>query len=182
MGTTTQINNFNKNRWAVRFSNFPNMTGVKELDLHVMNDYVTAFNVPDISIPMLNSTFLHYRQLHPATKGSRDLQTINIEFNIDEHMHNWFMLYSWMYKMLHGETCGRKNIDGKELVREDAIDVIEVCLLDNDNKIVSKLKFHHCILNNLSSLVLKYSGSEIGTIIATFECEYLSFGLETDEE
>ena len=47
MGTTTQINNFNKNRWAVRFSNFPNMTGVKELDMHVMNDYVKSFNVPE---------------------------------------------------------------------------------------------------------------------------------------
>lgn len=181
-GMTTEINNFNKNKWLIRFSNVPNMTGRNDIDVHVLNNYIKSINIPDISIPMLESIMLHHRQLHPATTGDRNLQTINIEFNIDEKMKNWFLLYCWLYYMKHGQTCGRTNLDGIELVREDAIDVIELCMLNNDDEVISKLKFHHCIINNLSSLDLKYGSSEIGTIIATFEVESLSFDLETKEE
>lgn len=181
-GLTTQINNYNKNKWKVRFSNIPNMTGQK-IDIHVLNNYVREFNVPDITIPMLTSITGHERQLHPNTIGSRDLQTINIAFTIDEHMYNYWLLYTWLYQMRHGKTLpDRTNLDGVPLVRMDCIDVIELCLLDNDKKIISKMKFHHCILNNMGALDLKYSDSELGTMVCTFEVENVSFEVNTEGE
>jgi len=181
-GITSQINDFNKNKFMVRFSNVPNMTGYDKIDVHVLNNYVQAFNIPDVSIPMLTSVFGHERQLHPNTIGSRDLQTINMEFKIDEHMFNFWLMYSWLYNMRHGKTCGKKSLKGEELVRMDCIDCIELCLLDNDNHLISKLRFHHCIINNISALDLSFKSSDLGTMVVTFEVEDMSFHVETDEE
>lgn len=181
-GITTQINNYNNDNFLIRFSNFPNLTNKKDIDMHVFNNYVQNINIPDISIPMLTSVFGHERQIHPNTIGSRDLQTINLQFKIDEKMFNWYAMYCWLWGMRHGQTCGRTSLKGEELVRMDAIDCIEICMLNNDKEIISKLKFHHCILNNLSSLELKYGESETASFICTFEVENMSFDLETKEE
>lgn len=180
-GITTQINDFHKNKFQVRFSNIPNFTG-RDIDIHVVDNYITAFNVPDISIPMLTSISGHLRQLHPNTIGSRDLQTINLEMKIDEHMYNWWLMYSWLYKMRHGATSSRTAEGTEPLVRMDSIDTIELCLLDNDGHIVSKLRFHQCILSNISSLDLKFSDAETGTMVLTFEVEEMSFDVETEED
>lgn len=181
-GITSQINDFNKDKFQVRFSNVVNMTGYEHIDSHVLNNYVQEFNIPDVSIPMLTSVFGHERQLHPSPIGSRDLQTINILFKIDEHMFNFWLMYAWLGNMRRGKTCGKTDLKGKELLRMDCIDCIELCLLDNDDHLVSKMKFHHCILSNISSLDLSVKGSEIGTMTCTFEYEEMTFDVETEEE
>lgn len=171
---TSSINNYNKNKFIVRFSNVPDFTG-KNIDVHVLNNYLKSFQIPDISIPMLTSIYEHNRQLHPNTIGSRDLQTINIVFNIDEEMKNWYLLYSWLYGMRHGKTCGKKDLKGNELIRMDCIDSIDVIFLNNDDEIVSKLSFKHCILNNIGSVELEYGASELGSFVTTFEVEDIEF-------
>lgn len=173
-GLTSVINNFNKNKFIVRFSNIPDFTG-KGIDVHVLNNYLKSFQIPDISISTLASIYGHTRQLHPNTIGSRDLQTINIVFNIDEEMKNWFLLYSWLYAMRHGKTCGRKNLKEQELVRMDNIDSIDIIFLTNEDEIVSKLSFKNCVLNNIGSIELEYGASELGSFVTTFEVEDIEF-------
>lgn len=181
-GLTTQINDYHKNKFEVRFSNVPNMTGYDKIDIHVFNNYIKGINLPDLSIPMLYSTTGQYRQLHPSPIGSRELHTVSIEFKIDEHMFNYWMLSSWLYQMRFGKPCGKKSLRGEELLRFDCIDAIEVCALDNDGRVISKIRFKHCIINNLSSLDLKYGAAELGTMIATFEVEEMEFCVEAGDE
>lgn len=181
-GITTQINEFHKNKFVVRFSNVPNMTGYKGIDIHVLNNYLKAITIPDLSIPMLFSTTGQYRQLHPSPIGSRDLQTLTVEFKLDEHAFNYWLLSTWLYQMRHGHTCGKTSLKGEELLRMDCIDAIEVCFLDNDGHVLSKIRFKHCIINNLSSVDLKYGTAELGTMIATFEVEELEFVVEQGDE
>lgn len=181
-GVTTQINDFHKNKFIVRFSNMPNMTGYDDIDIHVFNNYIKSVNIPDLSIPMLYSTTGQYRQLHPSPIGSRDLQTVTVEFKIDEHMFNYWVLSSWLYMMRYGQTCGKKSLKNEELLRLDCIDVMEICLLDNDGRVISKIKFKHCIINNLSTIDLKYGSADLGSMIATFEVEELEFCVETGDD
>lgn len=181
-GVTTQINEFHKNKFEVRFSNVPNMTGYSGIDIHVLNNYLKAINIPDLAIPMLSSTSGQYRQLHPSPIGSRDLQTLTIEFKIDEHAFNYWLLSSWLYHMRYGQTCGKKSLKGEELLRFDCIDAIEICFLDNDGRVLSKMRFKHCIINNLSSLDLKYGSADLGTMIATFDVEELEFVVEQGDD
>ena len=77
------INTFNKNKFLVRFSNFPNFTNFK-LNMNVLNLYVESVTIPDLSIPMLQTVYMHERQLHPASIGARELQAVTITFQIDE--------------------------------------------------------------------------------------------------
>ena len=95
-GITTQINDFSNNKFIVRFSNLVNMTNY-DLDTHILDNYVRNVSVPDLSIPMLTSLYQHERQLHPNPIGARDLQTINIEFQLDENMQNYYLFYCWIY-------------------------------------------------------------------------------------
>jgi hypothetical protein len=87
-----------------------------------------------------------------------------------------------MWYMRHGQTCGKKNLLGEELVRFNSIDVIEVINPTNNNEVVSKLKFGHCILNNVSSVEFTNQSSELSKFTVTFEVETLDLDLMTDEE
>ena len=91
-----------------------------------------ATSIPDLSIPMLTSMYMHERQLHPNPIGARDLQSITIEFKLDEEMKNFYYFYCWIDAMRHGETCGKKSLKGEELLRMDCIDAIEIVSLNND--------------------------------------------------
>lgn len=175
------INNSNNNKFIVRFSNFPNFSGHR-LNMNNLNQYLESITIPDISIPMLSSIYNHERQLHPATIGQRDLQTLTITFQVDEARKNWYAFYSWMWFMRHGQTCGKTNLKGEELVRMDCIDTIEVINLTNNNEVVSKLKFGHCILNNVSSAEFTCQSSELSKFTVTFEVETVDLDLLTDEE
>lgn len=175
------INTYNKNKYQIRFSNFPNFTG-KTIDMNIFNLFLETFTVPDISIPMLKSVYMHENQLHPATLGARELQTITMTFQCDENLKNWYAFYSWIWFMRHGMSCGKKNLIGEELVRMDCIDVIEILHCNNNNEIISKMKFEHCILNNLSSMELNCQTSEIGKFTATFDVQSIDMDLLTDDE
>jgi hypothetical protein len=175
------INNSNNNKFIVRFSNFPNFTGHR-LNMNNLNQYLESITIPDISIPMLSSIYNHERQLHPATIGQRDLQTLTITFQVDEARKNWYAFYSWMWYMRHGQTCGKTNLKGEELVRMDCIDTIEVINLTNNGEVVSKLKFGHCILNNVSSTEFTCQSSELSKFTVTFEVETVDLDLLTNEE
>lgn len=180
-GITTQINDFSNNKFIVRFSNLVNMTNY-DLDTHILDNYVRNVSVPDLSIPMLTSLYQHERQLHPNPIGARDLQTINIEFQLDENMQNYYLFYCWIYWMRFGESCGKTNLKGEELLRMDCIDAIEVVSLNNNNKIISKMKFKHAIINNLAQLSLQYGTSDVVSFVATFDYENIELQLENTED
>lgn len=175
------INTYNKNKYQVRFSNFPNFTGHK-LNMNVLNLYCESITIPDISITILHSMYMHEDQKHPSPIGDRELQTITLTFQVDENQKNWYAFYKWMYFMRHGQTCGKKSLIGEELLRFDCIDTIEVLNCNNRGEIISKMKFHHCILNNISSMELNFQTSEIARFTVTFEVEKIDLDLLTDEE
>ena len=176
------INNSNGNKFIVRFSNFPNFTGKKLNVNNLLNQYLESVTVPDISISMLSSMYMHERQLHPASIGARDLQTITMTFQVDEARKNWHAFYAWMWYMRHGQTCGKKSLIGEELLRFDCIDTIELINLSNNNEVLSKMKFGHCILSNLGSAEFNCQTSELSNFTVTFEIETLDLDLLTDEE
>lgn len=176
------INNSNSNKFIVRFSNFPNFTGIKLNVNNLLNQYLESITVPDISIPMLTSIYEHERQLHPSPIGQRDLQTITMTFQVDECRKNWYAFYSWIWYMRHGMTCGKKSLIGEELLRYDCIDTIELINLNNKNEVISKMKFGHCILSNLGSAEFNCQQSELSKFTVTFEIETIDLDLLTDEE
>lgn len=180
-GITTEINDFSNNKFVVRFSNIVNMTDYK-LDDHVLNNYIKQVSIPNFNIPLLDTKYLHERQLHPNPIGARDLQTINIEFKLDEQMRNYYLLQSWIYYMRYGKTSGKTNLKGDELLRMDCVDAIEIVSLNNDNKIISKMKFKHAIIQDLSSLSMTYGSADIITFQATFSYELIELLLDNTED
>lgn len=180
-GITTSINDFNKNKFVVRFSNLVNFTGI-DLDPHILDNYVRSVSIPDLSIPMLTSMYMHERQLHPNPIGARELQSITVEFKLDEELKNFYYFYCWIDAMRHGETCGKKSLKGEELLRMDCIDAIEIVSLNNDNKIQSKMKFKHAILTNLQNVTLEYGTSDICTFACTFDYETIELQLQNLED
>lgn len=180
-GITTSINEFNKNKFLVRFSNLVNFTGL-EMDNHVLDNYVHSVSVPDLSIPMLVSFYGHERQIHPNPIGARDLQRITVEFKLDEEMKNYFLFQKWIEHMRYGDTCGKKSLKGEELLRMDCIDAIEIVSLDNDNQIKSKMKFKHAIIVDLATLNLEYGNSDICTFTCTFDYETIELLLNNTED
>lgn len=180
-GVTQSINQFNKNKWIVRFSNMVDFTGLN-LDSHILDNYIKTVNIPDVSVNMLTSEWCHIRELHPDPRGARDLQTINIEFIMDEEGKNFYYFWKWLMSMRAGEPIGKTNIKGEPLLKEDCVDVIEVCLLNNNKEMVSKMKFYHCIPTNLAALSLESGQKNIASFVVTFDYENMNLQPLTTEE
>lgn len=180
-GVTQVINLFNKNKWVVRFSNMVDFTGL-ELDSQVLDNWVKTVNIPDLTVNMLTSEFGHNRQIHPDPRGARDLQTINIEFIMDEEGKNFYYFWCWLMSMRAGKPIGKTSLKGEALLRLDQIDCIEVCLLNNDKVIVSKMKFFDCIPTNLAALSLETGQKNTSTFVVTFDYENMSLQPVTTEE
>ena len=70
----------------------------------------------------------------------------------------------------------------KELLRMDCVDAIELVSLNNNNKIMSKMKFKHAIPTTLSNLSLQYGSAEQVTFVVTFEYEIIDLMLENTED
>lgn len=180
-GITQSINNYNKNKWIVRFSNMVDFTGL-ELDTHILDNYIKTVNIPDLTVTMLTSEWGHERQLHPNPRGARDLQTINFEFKMDEEGKNYYYFWMWLMNMRAGNPIGKETLKGEKLLRLDQIDCIEVCLLNNDKVMVSKMKFFDCIPTNLGSLSLETGVKNEATFAVTFDYENMSLQPVTHEE
>lgn len=180
-GVTQSINQFNKNKWIVRFSNMVDFTDLN-LDSQILDNYVKTVNLPDITVTMLTSEFGHNRQIHPNPRGARDLQTINIEFIMDEEGKNFYYFWIWLMSMRAGKPIGKVSVKGDVLLRLDQIDCIELCLLNNDKVMVSKMKFFDCIPTNLSSLSLETGQKNIASFVVTFDYENMEFQPLTVEE
>ena len=157
-GITNSINTYNKNKYQVRFSNFPNFTN-KMIDNHIFDNYLQSVTIPDMTIPMLTSMYMQDRQLHPNTIGKRELQTITMTFQMDEEQKNWYAFYSWLYFMRHGKSCGKTNLKGDELIRMDCIDTIEILHCNNNGEVISKMKFRTLYIKQY-----KFFGIELPTI------------------
>jgi hypothetical protein len=84
--------------------------------------------------------------------------------------------------MRFGESCGKTNLKGEELLRMDCIDAIEIVSLNNNNKIISKMKFKHAIINNLAQLSLQYGVSDVVSYVVTFDYENIELQLENTED
>lgn len=180
-GVTQSINIFNKNKWQVRFSNMCDFTEL-DLDSHILDNYVKTVNIPDLTVNMLTSEFGHARQIHPDPRGARDLQTINIEFIMDEEGKNFYYFWMWLINMRAGNAIGKKNLKGEALLRLDQIDCIEICLLNNNKVMVSKMKFFDCIPTNLSSMSLETGQKNLASFVITFDYENMSLQPITHEE
>ena len=90
---TSTVNNYNTNKFKIVLSNVPNLTGNTKFDNSVINNYVRGITIPDITIPMLESFYGQARQLHPNPIGSKNLNTVLVEFKVDDTMMNWYIFY-----------------------------------------------------------------------------------------
>ncbi len=77
---TTNINKYQKNKFRVVFTNWPNGTNLKTINMQIFNNYIRSFAIPDLGLNMLTTTNVLETQLHPAATGNKDFQTITIEF------------------------------------------------------------------------------------------------------
>jgi hypothetical protein len=77
---TTNINNYQKNKFRVVLTDWPNGTNLVSINMAIFNNYIRSFAVPDLGLNILTSTNVLETQNHPAATGNRDFQTITIEF------------------------------------------------------------------------------------------------------
>lgn len=137
---TTEVNNYQKNKFKIVLTNWPNGTDLETLNMSVFNNYIRSFAIPDLSINTMTTTNVLSTQIHPAATGNKDFQLITIEFNIDEYMQNWYAAYMLLICTKFNISLGKKNAKNEEVLRENVIDCIELQSLDTEKRIISRFK------------------------------------------
>lgn len=137
---TTNINNYQKNKFKVILTNWPNGTDLKTLNMSVFNNYIRSFAIPDLSINIMTTTNVLQTQIHPVATGNKDFQLITIEFAIDEYMQNWYAAYMLLICTKFNISLGKTNAKNEEVLRENVIDCIELQSLDTEKRVISRIK------------------------------------------
>ena len=177
---TSTVINYNTNKFKIVLSNVPNLTGNTKFDNSVINNYVRGITIPDITIPMLESFYGQARQLHPNPIGSKNLNTVLVEFKVDDTMMNWYIFYCWLVNTRKGQNV-RTGLDGKPLLRLNCIDSLDVYSYNNIDKAASRIKFKSCQITSISNLALKYGTSDAAIFTVTLDYENIEIEINPTE-
>ena len=149
-------NNFSSDSWRLSFSNIPQLDGDPKVDMLLIDTYIKTVTIPDLSIDTINSEFLGSSSRHVSSRTNDNLAQVALEFVLSEDMKNYNYFYQWFQMLRHGKTQER-------LFKDCVAKEVSVELLDNQKRVVNKMKFTNCILNSVGSLNLTQGVSELIT-------------------
>lgn len=177
---TQSVNQYNKNKFRVCASNFPNLTDIpdEQLDLSSIHNNLRGITIPDLTLTAIDLQMGQEHQLHPNPIGARELNTFTLEYMADDKLLNWYIFYCWIVKTRAG-IATRKGLDGYDLLRDNCIDSLRVYMYDNNKQVKSKFEFKRCFLKSISSMDLKNGTSDHATFTLTFDYENFDFKLQT---
>jgi hypothetical protein len=127
--------------------------------------FVKSFNIPDLSVDMMNINFHSSTIRAPMSKENMDLSNLTIEFKCDENLDNYYNLYNWMQELKYGQNVPTK------LIRENYIKKINLILLDNNRNKTKTYSFTNAFLINLSGLNLTMTSDNEVSFTTTFTYE-----------
>lgn len=144
-------NTFHQDKFAVQFSNFPNILGeIEKIDMRIFDYFVKNVTIPDYSLNVENIDFLNEIKLQPMARANDNLGQITVEFKANETLRNYY--YIWMYIRqiryadLHDTT-------------DACINTIKVIMNDNQNREIGYMEYRRCFPQSLGSLSLTYGDS-----------------------
>jgi len=170
--TVNNVNNFTNNKFDIIISNFPNFTGLT-IDLAEVYANIKEFMIPELSLQLLESFYLHNRRISPGTQGTRNLSSISMKIIADSALKNWYLFYSWIINTRNGI-----GVDSKNCTHDNCINQLIVKLKDNKNVIKSSLTFHNVFITTITDLSLVYGSAEDYNFTITMEYEYFDYKLE----
>ena len=161
------INTLHSDSFTVSFSNFPSLSATQ--DLVIFDRFVKSIVIPDYSVSEMYSDFQAYRIRHPVgTKINENLSQIQIEFKVDESLSNYLAVYEYMRQIRYGELDLDASDDDR--IRKYVIKAIMLNILDNQKRLIARMRFTNAFITNLSSLPLTTGTAEELTF--TIQCSY----------
>jgi len=162
------LNSFHSSKWKLTFSNIPTITSFSNLGLYEY--FVKGFNIPELSIDMMNINFHSSTIRSPMSKENMDLSNLSIEFKVDENMDNYYNLYHWMQSIRYGDVT-------EEILRQSYIKGINLVLLDNQRNPTKTFKFTNAFLTNLGGLNLTMTNDSEVSFSTNFTYEEVQVSL-----
>lgn len=171
------VNLYTKNKYAIVFSNVPNLTPFPddELNLSSFGTTVKSVNLPSRTLNILHSYWQHKDQIHPNTQGARESNVLTIDWLLDSMFINYLVLVSLLEGTKFGIPARSRNEDDERLVRDNCIDCIDIYALDNAKIPRAKLSFYRAFLTGVGDLPLEFGESENVRFQTTFN--YENFGV-----
>jgi hypothetical protein len=166
-------NNFTKNKYALVFSNFPNLSEIPddEVDLTVFSTKVQTVDIPNKTISLLESNYLYERQRHPNNTGAKETQAFTVDWILDDRLMNYALLDAWYKGARYGKTITKKEGREVPLLRDNCIERVDIYALDNANFPRAKFSFHRVFLTGIGNLNLQFGVADVVTFNTTFEYE-----------
>ena len=120
--------------------------------MRIFEYYIKNIVIPDASLDTANIDFKNSVQLTPMSIANNDLPALTIEFIADESLLNYFYLFSFIKKTRFGNI----SVDS---LRHNVINEICVNCMDNQGRILSKLRFKKALPSSVGSMNLEYGAS-----------------------
>ena len=166
------LNTFHQDNFKVAFSNFPiindfkNLVGMDQpVDMRIFDYNVKNITIPTQSLETTEISFLNRVQLQPISRGNDNLQSVTVEFKVDNTFLNYFLIYTYIRQM----RCGLIKLDRpyyKNVIHEMFVDGFT-----NLGVHTVRLKFINLIPISTGSLILESGASGDLTFAVSFNYE-----------
>lgn len=175
---TVDPNLYTKNRYIVRISNIPNLTGIsdRDLDLTSFTNNIKSVNIPSLTQNLLYSYWQQSVQIHPNPQGARETNTLNVEWALDSRFLNYSILNAWVQGSRYGEASRT------DLLKDNCIDRFDIYTLDNASKAKALFSFRRVFIVGVGELLLEFGSSDITTFQTIFQYEKLEWTIDPELE
>lgn len=175
---TIDPNLYTKNKYHVRISNLPNLTGIddSELDLTTFSNNIKSVSIPSLTQNLLYSYWQQSVHIHPNPQGARETNTLNVEWVLDSRFLNYSILNAWVQGSRYGEPV--RN----DLLKDNCIDRFDIYTMDNTKTVNALFSFRRVFIIGVGELQLQFGSSEITTFQSVFQYERLDWTLNPEFE
>lgn len=165
------VNTFHQDSFKVSFSNFPvileteTLSGINQpIDMRIFDYYVKNVTIPDQSLQVTEIPMLNRVQLQPISRGNDNLNSVTVEFKVDNAFRNYFMFYTYIRQMRTAEPD--VDVFYKNVIHEMFVDAHA-----NVGEKMVRLKFTNLFPISTGTLSLESGASQELTFAVSFVYE-----------
>jgi len=166
-------NVYHSDKWRMTFSNIP---GQAVTQMKYYDNYIKSLTFPDYNLAEFKSDFKGFTIRHPVgPMVNNDLSQIQIEFKLSEDMFNYLNLFHYMQQLRYGQI----DVDHDDFFRKYTVKKLNIEMLDNQKRVVSRVHFTQLFLLSLSSFSLTQGSSDEMTFTTNWSYEEIGFDNES---
>lgn len=138
-------NRLRSNKWKFNISNVP-LIGKHSIKMETISENCRGFSMPSLSVSSFETVnFMNNVSFESMSRNNDGLEPFIVEFILSENMENYMYFFRWIRQLRSGVTPNNS-------IKKNVIEFAWLDFLDNQDRVVSTIKFEKLLPEILGAL------------------------------